>query len=391
MERLSTLQPELIGGLFGRPSSRLSRLGTPEVRFFTIACAFSITFLVLTITQRVLTLHEGSSALGILISAPKHISHVQFPLSQDPVAIIFILVTLFTPLFCTKQVQAIQRVVQMNEENFNARPCYLQRQAPPFRELNARIALLNKIFGFVGNPFFSLSLFALSGLISYVIYARLLAKGLLQSWNATFVGNAGWATKVYAGWWANYGHHQWLAIALWALGAYLFYFLLKQLFLGALFANYAGYAANKLKFGIVPNMDFNSDGYWGLLALRRFMQWTYASTVAHFIATLGVFIVWLPFSQLTVALVVGVMLANTLVVFHPSSLAYHSILDSKISYVKNIAACERLTEEEKEKYYTRIWEIPNLPFRTRSTLTAATIYFLLPLALAIVSSLITRR
>lgn len=389
-ERLDNLHPELIGGLFGRPSSRLSRLGTPETRFLTIACLWAIVLLALAIIQHVLTLHKGSSAFGILITAPGRIGQVQLPLSQDPVAIAFILVTFFTPIFCAKQVQAIKNVVQMNEENFNSRPSHLQEQGPPIHELNARIAQINRIFSIVGSRYFSLLLLLLSAFISYIIYVRLLAKGLLQSWNATRVDSATWAIKVYTGWWANYGHHQLLAIVLWALGGYLFYFLLKQLILGALFANYAGYATNKLRFGIVPNMDFNSDGYWGLLPLRRFMQWTYVSTVAHFIATLGVFIVWLPFSQLTVALAATVMLANTLVVFHPSSLAYRSIVDSKSSYVKDVAACDKLTGEEKEKYYTRIWEMPNLPFRTRSAFTAVTAYFLLPLLLAVVSSFITR-
>jgi hypothetical protein len=389
-EQLDSLHPELIGGLFGRPSSRLSRLGTSETRFLTIACVWSIVLLALAVIQHVLTLPKGSSAFGILITSPERIGQVQLPLSQDPVAIAFILVTFFTPIFCAKQVRAIKSVVQMNEDNFNSRPKALQVQDPPIRELNARIAAINRAFDIVGNPYCSFLLLLLSGFISYIIYVRLLAKGLLKSWNATRVDSAAWATKVYTGWWANYGHHQLLAIVLWALGGYLFYFLLKQLTLGALFANYAGYATNKLKFGIVPNMDFNSDGYWGLLPLRRFMQWTYISTVAHFITTLGVFIVWLPFSQLTVTLAAAVMLANTVVVFHPSSLAYRSIIDAKSSYVKDIAACDTLASEEKEKYYTRIWEMPNLPFRTRSALTAVTAYFLLPLLLAVVSSFITR-
>lgn len=391
-EKLDSLHPEYIGGLFGRPSSPLKRFGaTPESRFLAIACASSVVLLALAIAQHVLAGPKGSSALGILITAPKGINQVRLPLSQDPVAIAFILVTLFTPIFCARQVWAIQRVVQMNEQNFRSRPEALQVPTLPVHKLNARVAVINKAFCIAGNRYFSFFLLLLSCFISYVIYVRLLAKGLLKSWNATGVDSSIWATKVYTGWWANYGHHQVLALVLWALGGYLFYFLLKQLILGALFANYAGYATNKLQFGIVPNMDFNSDGYWGLLPLRRFMQWTYASTVAHFITTLGIFIVWLPFSELTVALAAAVMVANTVVVFHPSSLAYRSIIDSKISYVKYISTCDTLSSEEKEKYYTRIWEMPNLPFRTRSTLTAVTAYFLLPLLLAFVSSLITRQ
>jgi len=67
------------------------------------------------------------------------------------------------------------------------------------------------------------------------------------------------------------------------------------------------------------------------------------------------------------------------------------VQDSKVRYLKEIAACDKLKPEEKEKYYGRIWTNSNLPFRTRSTVTAVTVYVLLPLMLAFVSSLITRK
>jgi hypothetical protein len=392
---LDPLAPQLIGRLFGRESPRdesphVVKSITPKIGFLAIGFVCLAVVLVVAISQNAMTAHAAPSALAVLLNAPKRVSSVEMPLSQDPVAIVFILVALLTPIFCAEQVEAIQGVVGMSQENYLARPPDLRGQEVPASELNERVATANQWFCLVGNPVLSFLSLVLSGLISYVIYARLLANGLLRSWNATALPSDVWGRMVYTGWWANYQHHRFLAIALWALGTYLFYFLLKQLCLGAIFAWYATFA-RRIHFGIIPNMEYNSDGYWGLRLLRRFMQWTFVSTTAHFIATLGVFIVWLRFSQLTVALAAGVMLANSLVVFHPSLLAYRSVQDSKVRYLKEIAACDRLKPEEKEKYYNRIWANSNLPFRTRSTITAVTVYVLLPLMLAFVSSLITRK
>src|SRR6266852_3596016 len=373
---LDPLEPQLIGRLFGRGSPRgesphVMKAITPKVGFLAIGFVCLAAILVVAISQDALTAHAAPSALPVIFNAPKRVSSVEMPLSQDPVAIVFILVALLTPIFCAEQVEAIQGVVGMSKENYLARPPELRGQEVPVSDLNNRVETANKAFRLVGNWPLSVLFLTFSALISYIIYARLLANGLLQSW------------------YANYQHHRFLAIALWALGTYLFYFLLKQLLLGAVFAWYATFARRK-HFGITPNMEYNSDGYWGLRLLRRFMQWTFASTIAHVITTLGVFIVWLRFSQLTVALAAGVMLASSLVVFHPSLLAYRSVQDSKVRYLKEIAACDKLKPEEKEKYYGRIWTNSNLPFRTRSTVTAVTVYVLLPLMLAFVSSLITR-
>ncbi|HLQ53099.1 MAG TPA: hypothetical protein VK162_02375 [Streptosporangiaceae bacterium] len=392
---LDPLEPQLIGRLFGRGSPRgesphVMKAITPKVGFLAIGFVCLAAILVVAISQDALTAHAAPSALPVIFNAPKRVSSVEMPLSQDPVAIVFILVALLTPIFCAEQVEAIQGVVGMSKENYLARPPELRGQEVPVSDLNNRVETANKAFRLVGNWPLSVLFLTFSALISYIIYARLLANGLLQSWNATAIPSDIWGRMVYAGWWANYQHHRFLAIALWALGTYLFYFLLKQLLLGAVFAWYATFARRK-HFGIIPNMEYNSDGYWGLRLLRRFMQWTFASTIAHVITTLGVFIVWLRFSQLTVALAAGVMLASSLVVFHPSLLAYRSVQDSKVRYLKEIAACDKLKPEEKEKYYGRIWTNSNLPFRTRSTVTAVTVYVLLPLMLAFVSSLITRK
>lgn len=393
---LTSLEPRLIGRMFGRymktvPSTMLMKRPARVMPFLFIAAASLGVLSLVAIAENVMTVHGAHSALAVLIHPPKSVKYVEMPLSQDPVAVIFILSTLLTPIFCAHQVNAIQGIVPMNVDNYLARPDALRsKNDVNVNALNERVQKSNKAFRRLGSRVNSVLILLLSALISYLIYAFLLTKGLLGSWNATSVSGDQWEHMVYNGWWANYQHYPVLAIALVTLGTYLFYFLIKQLILGAIFARYAGYAAAH-GFGIVPNMEYNSDGYWGLRRLRLFMQWTFASTITHFIATLAVFVVWLRFSELTVGLAVVVMIANTITVFQPSLRAHQSVLDSKLSYVKKINSHDDFSREEKEKYYERIWGAPNLPFRTRSTATAITIYFLLPLALAVVSSLITRK
>lgn len=396
---LTPLQPYRIGRLFGRRGTADKQLSEPEppptlkTAFLLIGAAAVAFICVVAAVQRALAPRAGPSSLAVVITAPKIVNQVQTPLSQDPVAIVLIIVALLTPLFCAYQVDAIKGVVQMNEENYLARPPGLQQEGDvPIEELNKAAKRANEWLERVGSRAGSLLCLLLSGVFAYLAYNGVVAGGfgLLRSWNATATSGERWGKMVYAGWWANPSHHLILAIALCVFGAYLFYFLMKQIALGMIFSGYAA-KATRVNFGVIPNVEYNSDGLWGLRRLRNFMVWTYASTTAHFFATLGVFVVWLPFSQWTVGLAALVMVINCAVVFRPSLLAYRSVLYSKVSYVKRISASECLTSEEKQKYYDRIWNNPNLPFRTQSAVTAVTVYFLLPLALAVTSSLISRR
>jgi hypothetical protein len=43
---------------------------------------------------------------------------------------------------------------------------------------------------------------------------------------------------------------------------------------------------------------------------------------------------------------------------------------------------------ERDALIERIWSLPNLTFRLRNTITAATLYFLIPLALLLVSAIL---
>ncbi len=392
LDQLGRLQPELIGVLFGRRSAPvpLTMIGDvrAKFRFLAIAIAAPVVLLIASVHSKVLVGNGTITALSALAQPPRVITSVKMALIQDPVAITVVIAALFTPIICAEQVEAIREYIPMNLNNYLARPLVLRAQRIEVARINSYIRRANRYFSAIGNRYVSLIFLAFGAGLSYLIYRVIRVDGLLQSWNSTSLASRVWSQKVYDGWWANSDRHFLMALALCAISTYLFYFLQKQLLMGAVFAFFA-HTMTKLEFGIVPNMDYNSDGYWGLRPLRRFMLWTFSATVTDFVATLGVFVVWLPFTQWTVALAAGVMLANTVVVFYPSWLAYRSSVSSKVRYAAEIAASNVLFQEEKDKYFDRIWSNPHLPFRLRNAITGVTLYFLIPLVLAVVSALLT--
>src|SRR5216684_3969875 len=122
---LDPLEPQLIGRLFGRGSPRGE---SPHV-------------------MKAITPKVGFLAIGFVCLA----AILVVALSQDPVAIVFILVALLTPIFCAEQVEAIQGVVGMSKENYLARPPELRGQEVPVSDLNNRVETANKAFRLVGN------------------------------------------------------------------------------------------------------------------------------------------------------------------------------------------------------------------------------------------------
>jgi hypothetical protein len=389
MTRLTALRPELIGGLFGREPSLLMR--TPlrkldaRARFLLIAAAASFVLLGLAGVQDVLINVTGfPTALGLIGSLPPSPRQVGLALLQDPVAIVVIVVALTTPFFCAHQVTSIQNFVDMNRQNI-----LVNRGTPPTAEVQRLVERANRRFLTLGNRSVSAALVVSSATVAGLIYYFISANGLLRSWiSGTPAVSRDWSRRVYEGWWANWTAHVVLAISLCAIAAYLFYFLTKQIIMGVIFMTFARSAARR-GFGVTPNLQLNIDGYWGLRSLRRFMQWTYGSTVSHLFATLGVFIVWLPFSQWAIFVVVSVMMINFTVVLYPSSIAYKSAVSAKRSFAEKIANGDK-TREEKDALVTKLWENPILPFRLRSTLTAVSIYLLAPLALVVVSSILKK-
>lgn len=177
-----------------------------------------------------------------------------------------------------------------------------------------------------------------------------------------------------------------MAIAFWLVGGYFFYFLSKQLRMGLVFALYARRVMS-LDFGVSPDMRTNTDGYWGLRLLRHFMQTTYSSTLGHFIMVLGILLFWLPLGGFTILIGLVVMVINASVVIYPSVIASAGSVQEKKKYVAFVARSGR-SRADREAMIDKVWATPNLPFHLRSTFTAAILYLLIPLLLAVVPAVL---
>jgi hypothetical protein len=388
MPRLKPLRPEEISGLFGRRASLIQKLPSrallPNTRVSLLALVGVLTVTAVAGFENSLISPSGvGSAVGLIVSPPARLGPVGVALLHDPPGVLLMLVALATPIFCAAQVRAIREFVPMNERNLGDLAGRLRTA-----EINTLVDRANRYLSMIGSRVASLAILLVSVLASVVVYNLMRTGGIYRNWDPTRGREPGWTKAAYAGWWANWEHHRILAIAICALATYLFFFLFKQLALGFVFAVFARSAA-VLNFGVTPNPEVNTDGYWGLRPLRHFMQWTYFSTVAHFVATLAVFIVWLPFSQWTIFLVIAVMVTNFVVVFYPSLIAHTSAVSAKTHFIKNLSEGQSLTQNELDNL-NKIWETPSLPFRARSTLTAFSIYLLAPLFLVLVSAIFKR-
>jgi hypothetical protein len=113
-------------------------------------------------------------------------------------------------------------------------------------------------------------------------------------------------------------------------------------------------------------------------------------TLAHFVATIAFFIVWLPVTQWTIVFIGGLMISQSLVVLYPSWIMLNSIVREKERYIGHLKSTQ-MKPRELERVVNRIWSTPNLPFRLRNTLTAIALYVLTPVVVAIVSSLLGLR
>jgi hypothetical protein len=290
---------------------------------------------------------------------------------------------LVAPIFCSEQARAIHGFNSMNERNIGYRVKSLDAAA-----INACTKRANDQFQAVGSRVGSLVLLVQSAVLSFAIDYLIRRWGLFASWDHSPLPRSAWRQEIYAGWWANPGRHLPLAVILWLLGAYFFYFLTKQLLMGGIFALYV-HRVMPLKFGVSPNMSANTDGYWGLRLLRHFMQVTYVSTLGHFIMIVGILVVWLPFNSFTVLIVVAVIIINSSVVIYPSEIALSGAVEEKKLFVEHVVGSRR-PRAERDAMIDKVWSTPNLPFKIRSTLTAGTLYLVIPLILALVSSLLGR-
>jgi len=383
-DRLDALKPEQISGLLGRWNGKSSLAKTkPITRFTLIGLAAAALVVILAILDDGLTNPKGvRTTIGLIINPAPSPAHISLALLQDPVGLVAIAVTLLTPVLFAVQVTAIQKFNRSNERNISYRAESLQCD-----EINRSVEKANERFCRVGGFAGSLLVLALSAICSSLVNYLINRWGVFPSWNKTDLANDVWQRRVYAGWWANPHSHPVLAIALGSLGWYFFYFVIKQVYMGICFAIYMQRIAD-LEFGLCPNMRANTDGFWGMLPARRFMQATYSSALVHTIMVVGILVVWLPFNAFTVY-VLGLLLAiNILVVIYPSRVGYAAAYQEKICFVKYVLSGDGAPTAEDAALIERVWDTRTLPFRIGSGLTAMTIYLLFPLLLAGVSRLL---
>jgi len=396
---IDQLQPETIDWLFGRTKSpgESSSVGNAEStssdrlrheefrlrnRFLLIGAAWIIVILGVGFLDHALVAPKGvPTIIHVLINPQNRPDELSLALLQDPIAIIAISMTLVTPILCFEQVRAIKIFNAMNEDNITYRVHSLK-----IFIINEYVAEANIKFEKLGRWKVSVSVLGISLLASAVIDYLLYRWGLFASWNYTSLNDTAWTQKVYEGWWANFHEHLPMAILFWLLGGYLFYFLSKQLWMGFAFATYAR-SVMFLDFSVSPNMRTNTDGYWGLRPLRYFMQTTYSSTLGHFTMVLGILVVWLPFNVYTILAVIAVLIINMAVVIYPSVIASSGAVIEKKQYVAHVAQSSR-PGADRDAVIDKVWATPNLPFHLRSSLSAATLYLLIPLLLALVSGLL---
>lgn len=387
---LEPLEPERISGLLGRPHPKkpdsealiLKRI-EPKTRFVLIGLAATVFFFCLAYFGHGLTNPAGTrTAIGLIIHPVPKPAQVSLPLLQDPVGLIAIVITLLTPVLFAQQVHAIGVFNKTNERNIDYRSTSLNHY-----EINREVQLANSWFGFIGRPDVSLAVLALSAAASFGVDVLFRRWGLFSNWNKTDLTNDAWRSRVYAGWWANPDTHLVLAIALWSLGCYFFYFVIKQVYMGAVFAVYIQ-RIDKREFGVSPNMRANTDGFWGLSEMRGFMLATYSSALCHTLMIVGILIIWLPFNAFTLLTIAVVTTINAVEVIYPTRVGHVGAYQEKMHFVKHILGDAQRPSEAQAAQVETIWDRPLLPFRVRSTLTTVTISLLFPLLLAVASRLI---
>lgn len=382
---IDPLTPQQIAGVYGRSNSIFARrvlLGLqPKVFIVWYSVVLFAGLLVWTAIGGVLLGDDKVPwALGLFGENPGRPQQVRLPLFLDPVGMVVIVTALAIPLFCAEQVAAIAAFNAMNERNMTYR---LKRLDD--RRINNLVRLSNKWFSLVGSRTISGLILVASVFNSYTFITFTNRIGFLQSWNPSLLSDAEWRRLVYRGWWANPDTHPAFALALILIGAYFFYHVTKQLAMGFIFAVYAGLAL-KHDFGVAPNLALNTDGYHGLRSLRYFMQWTYVVTILDFLMMIGILVVWLPFSQVTVFLLLLVVATNVLTVLYPTSVAVGGSLLEKRMYVQHLSSTAPTSE--LDRLVERTWNVPHLPFRVRGTLGVVTLYLLIPIILALVSALL---
>jgi hypothetical protein len=386
---LAPLEPAEIGGIYGRSGSittalfgHCGSLSKPKPRIITTSLLILIAVLSAAGVSGTLLGDSGTAwAFGVPGNLP---ASTRLPLLLDPVGMIVLITSILTPIFCIEQITEIQRFVEDNETNIAYRAPSLDSMA-----INRLIGHINKCFTIVGYRSVSIAIGVGSTLASYLMYVAIRTHGLLASWNSSSWHAHHWRKLVYDGWWANSSTHPVFAGLLVATGAFMIYHLTKQVTMGILFAVFARRALT-LGFSSFPNLTRNTDGYNGQRSLRYFMQWTYVATLLDFGMMIGILLVWLPFSALTVSMLSLVVASNIFTVLYPTTVAVSGAITEKRMYVEALlaSAMSPPAGTSVEAAVGKVWDTTNLPFRLRGTLSVVTLYLLIPVILAIISAVL---
>jgi hypothetical protein len=387
---LHPLRPELIGWLMGRNSGNLLLQFRLPVRSDSFALVVALAGVLLTltvasVTGALISPDPNASATVLVLRQQHDVESVTWGLLEDPVGMLSIAVAFATPFFGARQVRLISRFIERNAANSRSRLRRVSEEDAAELERAARAA--NHWFDLIGRWFSSVLVALVALVLAEILYKRMVKGGLLASWNYSEPDRERWQHLVFDGWWANNIRNEFLAVLLFAGGAYMFYFVLKQVLMGVGFALYA-HRALRAKLCVVPDLATNVDGYWGLLHFRSFMFWTYLSTLAHFVISLGVLAIWVEFGAWTTPTILLIMLINGTVVIFPTLVGFTSVRQEKRAYVEELA---QLVDDSSKRaeVIDRVWGIPDIPFRLRSTLSALTLYFLFPLSLLLISAIFT--
>lgn len=391
--RINALEPEQISWLLGRwrfaddpdMETHWLRKFRPRTRLLLLSIVTALTFLLLAYLNGGLTSPVGTrTAIGLIINPSPRPARIGLGLLQDPVGLITLAVILLTPILFAEQVGAIQKFNRMSEANISYRASDLLCD-----KINHEVDLANGHFRRIGDLWPSAAILVLSAMLSGWFSYLFNMHGLYPSWNKTDLTVGTWRRRVYAGWWANPHSHLSLAIALFCLGLYFFYFVIKQVTMGAYFAIYIHRVSSPSRgFGVCPNLKANTDGFWGLRPMRFFMQATYSSALGHTIMVVGILVVWLPFNSFTVFMLTVLITINILVVVYPTMIGRSSAYGEKMRFVEKVLDGHEEPTAEEATVIARVWDTQNLPFKLRSALTAVTVYLLFPLLLAVASKLL---
>lgn len=413
---LENLRPGEIGTSYGRelrangpalPQRRLVEF-LPRVvqsipivvRGVVIGLALFCGLLAVAAREGVLLGSGVASPIGLLLGTDTLTTAIELPLLKDPAGLFLAFACAATMMFTSQQVLCIGDAVQRAEANSRWREKRFDAA-----EISAEIAKANNRFAVVGERRTSWGVLYVAVLLTAAIMS-LASDGLMENWRPDAVEIAehnitrqDWGDLVYAGWWANYHEHPWSALALSLLGVYFFYHLLKQLLMGAVVAVFMTKML-RYEFGAVPNLVYNNDGYWGLRSIRRLLQWTYFSTLTHQVAALCLLVMWLPLGDWTPVAGLLVVLTGAAVVVYPSFIAHETIVAAKKRFVAQVicatdvdAAPSKLgstVSAAQISIVDRVWELPSLPFRVRSSLFATATYLIAPLSLAVIGSILPR-